>query len=101
MDVARDNCKTMYETRTMRIGLYDRITGLAANGTVTRPITFVGTIDNEGKCEGVRYSDPYGTWNNVVVQGTVQIQLYGPLQIKRFKYQSNPPEIRGRLPTNK
>ena len=44
---------------------------------------FAGYINSEGKCYGVGYSDPFGTWGNVVVQGTIKI--YSREQIAEIK----------------
>ena len=45
------------------------------NSTTTRPIIYAGTLDNEGRCTGAAYSDPYGNWESVVVQGTLKIKI--------------------------
>ena len=34
-----------------------------------------GYLHNEGRCNGASYSDPYGDWEAVVVQGTLKVTL--------------------------
>lgn len=51
------------------------ITGLKSNETTTRPIVLAGHVDNDGECSGGAYSDPYGTWGDVIVLSTVKITL--------------------------
>lgn len=51
------------------------ITGLKSNETATRPIVLAGHVDNDGRCSGGAYSDPYGTWGDVIVLSTVKITL--------------------------
>ena len=53
---------------------------------------FAGYINWEGKCNGVGYSDPFGTWENVVVQGTIKISLSA--QIAEIKLNSNTIHLR-------
>ena len=48
---------------------------------------FSGYVNSEGKFNGLGYSDPFGTWENVVVQGIVKITL--SKQIARIKLNSN------------
>ena len=48
---------------------------------------FAGYINSEGKCNGVGYSDPFGTWENVVAQGSNKISLSE--QIEEIKLNSN------------
>lgn len=51
------------------------ITGLKSNQTATRPIVLAGHVDNDGRCSGGAYSDPYGTWGDVIVLSSVKITL--------------------------
>ncbi|KMQ84581.1 hypothetical protein RF55_17519 [Lasius niger] len=64
----------MHEEGTYRLG-NTHITGLKSNHTTSRPITLAGVIDSDGTCYGGAYSDPYGTWSDVIVIGTVRITL--------------------------
>ena len=36
---------------------------------------FAGYLDNEGRCNGASYSDPYEDWESVVVEGTLKITM--------------------------
>ncbi|EGI58576.1 hypothetical protein G5I_13313 [Acromyrmex echinatior] len=71
-----DNCKRIHETRSMDLGGKEGyIVGLKSNSTSSRSITLAGHAAADGRCSGTQYSDPYGTWDSVVVQATVKITL--------------------------
>jgi hypothetical protein len=48
---------------------------IKSNQTITRPIILAGHVNNDGSCSGGAYSDPYGTWGDVVVLGSIKITL--------------------------
>ncbi|KMQ90430.1 hypothetical protein RF55_9816 [Lasius niger] len=51
-------------------------------------LTLAGRISNDGSCKGTQYSDPYGTWDEVVVQAVVKISLkssHAPVQLNSGK----------------
>jgi len=50
-------------------------TRVTPNQTTTRPITLAGHVDNGGACRGSAYSDPYGTWTDVIVLANIQITM--------------------------
>ncbi|KMQ88976.1 hypothetical protein RF55_11456 [Lasius niger] len=64
----------MHEYGTYQLG-NTFITGLKSNKTTTRPVTLAGSLGTDGGCSGGAYSDPYGTWSDVVVIGSVKITL--------------------------
>lgn len=68
-------CEIMHATGILKFGPTNVIHGLRLNETVTHSLTFAGSLHNDGRCSGVTYSDPYGTWESVVVQGTIKITL--------------------------
>ncbi|CAD6216035.1 GSCOCG00011244001-RA-CDS, partial [Cotesia congregata] len=51
------------------------IEGLLVNASSSHSVTFAGKIEVDGTCKGTTYDDPYGSWNDVVVQGYVEILL--------------------------
>jgi len=65
----------MHQTGTLVINVSNIIHGLKVNYTTSRPIIFAGSVTSDGQCFGAQYSDPYGTWQNVVVQGIITISL--------------------------
>ncbi|XP_071573424.1 uncharacterized protein [Temnothorax nylanderi] len=75
IDTTVDQCKNMHKTGTLIINVNNVINGLKVNHTTSRPITFAGSATTDGQCFGTQYSDPYGTWQNVVVQGIITISL--------------------------
>lgn len=75
LEITSDQCKKMHQTGIFPIGINNYIYGLKVNQTTTRPITFAGSTGMDGQCSGAKYSDPYGAWDNVIVQGTASITL--------------------------
>lgn len=73
--ISREACLEAHKFGHFRIRDDHIIDGLRVNNTVTIPTLFAGNLDTTGKCKGATFSDPYGTWENVVVQGTVTITL--------------------------
>jgi hypothetical protein len=74
-ELTLEQCERMHSLRAIRFGYNVEITGLGMNQTTSRAITFAGKIGYDGQCSGTVYSDPYGTWENVIVQGFVKITL--------------------------
>lgn len=72
--VTMDECKRMHNTGRTKIGRTE-ISGIHRNMTTSRPVVIAGDIGPDGSCQGVYYSDPYGTWASVIVKGTVKISL--------------------------
>lgn len=75
VDTSLDQCKDMHRTGRYVISVNNFVSGLKVNQTTVRPTTFAGSVTSDGKCSGAQYSDPYGTWQNVIVQGTVRMSL--------------------------
>lgn len=75
VDISRKQCLQMHQDGTLSLGQNAYLTGLKTNSTESRSITLAGTINQEGRCSGTQYSDPYGTWDNVVVQAVAKITL--------------------------
>ena len=73
-DISREACRRARITGILQFNNYV-ISGIQINSTTTRPITYAGALDSEGRCNRAAYSDPYGNWESVVVQGTLKITL--------------------------
>lgn len=73
-EVSRKACQRMHFYGSYEIS-GTKISGLKPNSTETRPVTLAGSLDSDGKCSGGSYSDPYGTWADVIVLGTLKITL--------------------------
>ena len=73
-EISKQACKQLYITGILKFGNHI-ISGVKINSTTTRPMLFAGHLDNEGRCNGASYSDPYGDWESVVVQGTLKITI--------------------------
>jgi len=75
-EVSASNCRRIHETGTIDLGGRESyITGLKSNSTATRSITLAGSTSMDGRCTGTQFNDPYGTWDNVVVQASIRITL--------------------------
>lgn len=70
-----DSCKTLLATGAVSITPAVQVAGVRVNSTTARSITLSGTTSIDGTCAGSAYSDPFGTWSNVVVQALVRITL--------------------------
>ncbi|KOC58667.1 hypothetical protein WH47_07475 [Habropoda laboriosa] len=84
MEITSELCNQLHRTGQIQFSANDIITGLRINTTSTRSLTLAGTITLDGRCTGAQYSDPFGTWNNVVVQASVTITLrsfYAPIKL--------------------
>ena len=73
-DISKENCQTLHNTGILEFNNHI-ISGIKVNSTTSHPILYAGYLDNEGRCNGAAYSDPYGDWESVVVQGTLKITL--------------------------
>lgn len=65
-----------HENGILKVTEKHSIYGLKVNNTVTHPVTLAGVVETDGSCDGAGYSDPFGSWKNVVVVATVKITLY-------------------------
>ena len=74
MDVSRDMCDRMHLYGTFEV---ERVilSGAISNGTRSYSVTLAGSLTTEGKCSAGMYSDPYGQWEDVLVQGSVRVSL--------------------------
>lgn len=68
-------CERMHRDGVLSFANGNIIDNLLINGTTTRSIVLAGSTNNDGSCEGGKYSDPYGSWNRVAVQAIVKITL--------------------------
>lgn len=71
----RSRCRDIHFHRQYTTPYGKVIQGLSSNSSVTVPILLGGDIDASGTCIGGSFTDPYGSWNGVIIQGQVQILL--------------------------
>ncbi|CAB0037869.1 unnamed protein product [Trichogramma brassicae] len=74
-EISKNACEDAHLTGVYNYGGHSVIRGLKVNSTTSHPITLAGTLTPEGACSGTSYADPYGSWNDVVVQATIKITL--------------------------
>lgn len=72
-EISGQKCKTLHSNGAIFLGHNALITGIKPNITTSRSITLAGIIEVNGRCSGTQFSDPYGTWDNVVVQASIKI----------------------------
>lgn len=83
-----ERCRRLHQDGTMSLGNNLIITGIHANSTTHHSVTFAGKIDTDGSCKGTTYVDPYGSWDDVIVQGIIEVQLHNqvsPIKLKSGK----------------
>lgn len=81
-------CLRMFQDGTTSLRPAHLISGLKINQTSYRSLTLAGELNTDGTCKGTQYSDPYGTWDNVIVQAVAKISLkssYVPVQLEHGK----------------
>jgi len=72
--ILADSVERLQETGTLYLG-ESAIISEASNSTVTSIINFTGSITMDGHYSRIQHSDPYGTWDIVIVQATIKIVL--------------------------
>lgn len=87
-ETLRERCQQMHEHGVIRFGNTEDniIKGLEINKTNYRTVMLGGTLTFDGKCKGIQYQDPYGIYQDVVVQATVKItlkQTRAPIQLEK------------------
>lgn len=70
-----DTCQKLIETGTILLANSILFSGIQANTTTTHSVTLAGSLSTDGRCSGTQFSDPYGTWDNAVVQAIVKISV--------------------------
>ncbi|XP_076660708.1 uncharacterized protein LOC143364080 [Halictus rubicundus] len=73
--ITEEQCRRMHLYGTMYIGRNIYLSNLKDNGTVTRPFMLAGKLNVDGRFQGAQFSDPYGSWDNVIVQAVAKITL--------------------------
>ena len=74
LNISPDDCYNLHITKTFKLDYTKIITGLKINETITRPMVFAGDA-KDNKCHGAFYSDEFGSFNDVFVQGQIHIRL--------------------------
>uniref|UniRef100_A0ABD2W557 Sema domain-containing protein n=1 Tax=Trichogramma kaykai TaxID=54128 RepID=A0ABD2W557_9HYME len=73
-EVNRETCQRMYDSGVYYHG-HHMINGMKVNQMTMHSINFAGSALNGGICYRGNYADPYGSWEDVVVQGMVKITV--------------------------
>ncbi|CAB0043226.1 unnamed protein product [Trichogramma brassicae] len=92
-EMSRDECDLLQVTGTYN-GFDKRIVNIKRNDTTTT-MTFAGKINPDKSCEAASsYEDPYGTFDNVVMQGFITIQNKGLRSKNRSHDEQAAPQLR-------
>lgn len=73
VDLDQGACTRMHHTRTFTYSAGNSIVDLPPNATNYRTLTLSGTTGPDDTCLGAQFSDPYGHWNNVIVEASLYI----------------------------
>lgn len=72
-ELSHDECLGIHHTTSFS-GYNTIVRDIPRNGTKSIPMTFAGTLDSTGACTNAgKYTDAYGTFDNVVVDGWINI----------------------------
>ena len=73
-ETSRDACKQMHITGVYKFTDNHIISDLSVNKTRQYSLNFAGKVDGKN-CKGASYSDSYGTYEDVLVQGHIDVTL--------------------------
>lgn len=81
VDLDQGACSHLHNTHSFVYGHTTPMVNLQPNATNYRTLTLVETIGVDGTCNGAQFSDPYGTWSNVIVEAFIYITFrsYGAM----------------------
>jgi len=68
-------CQRLHRTGTLSVGWSAIISGPLPNSMITSNITLAGSSTTDGHCSKTQYSDPYRTWDTMIVQTIIKIVL--------------------------
>lgn len=74
MELSKEKCDILHESGRITIG-DTLINGIKGNSSTLRTVTMAGSLKEDGDCDGVKYSDEFGSWEDVVVSASVKITL--------------------------
>lgn len=83
-------CQQLQSTGSLSLDPNAYLSGLKKNSIDTRSLIISVTVTTDGTCKGLQYSDPFGIWDDVVIQALVRITLrdyYAPIKIQTDQVQ--------------
>lgn len=86
-DISNEACNLIHETGVFKYDNTHIFANLKVNSSMSHGVDFAGSAA-EKSCSGVSYSDSFGSWNKVFVQGTIKITLLeinGQVNLKKNK----------------
>ena len=73
-EISREACDILHNSGIFKYGPTHVLAGNLVNKTTVAGVTFAGK-EKQKSCIGKSYSDFFGSWENVYVQGTIKITL--------------------------
>ncbi|XP_063994294.1 uncharacterized protein LOC135171596 [Diachasmimorpha longicaudata] len=73
VELDKTECEKLHNSNSLQLSYNVAIDGLVKNVPNSRPITLAGRNSANGACKGTQYSDPFGTWDDVVVNAIIRI----------------------------
>ncbi|XP_063989692.1 uncharacterized protein LOC135168981 [Diachasmimorpha longicaudata] len=73
VELDQHECERLHHSNSLAVSHNIFIDNLVRNALNSRPITLAGRTSTTGSCKGTQYSDPFGTWDDVIVNALVRI----------------------------
>ena len=74
-ELSHQQCDTLHSSGKIFSGQNLQISNLKVNQTSYHSVLLAGFLAVNGNCSGTQYSDPFGTWNNAIVQAVIKVTL--------------------------
>ena len=90
-EISYEKCKFIHDTGIFKYDNTHTIADLKINTTKSIGIDLAGHVQDKS-CTGASYSDSFGSWDNVFVQGLIKVTLleeYAKVNLKNDKIQLN------------
>lgn len=75
MELSMAQCLDVHMNKAFKLQYNIIIDDLKMNATNSRLIMLAGSLTSDASCKGAYYSDRFGSWSDVTVQGTIKITL--------------------------
>lgn len=74
LEISREACERAQQYSTFQVDQV-QFAGARPNQTQSFPATLIGWVGTDGSCEGVSYTDPFGSWSSVYVLADIIVTL--------------------------
>ncbi|XP_063994521.1 uncharacterized protein LOC135172409 isoform X1 [Diachasmimorpha longicaudata] len=73
VELEQHECQKLHDSNSLQISHNIVVDALVKNITNLRPITIAGKAEVDGTCQGSQYNDPFGNWDEVIVNAIARI----------------------------